>query len=148
MEYQVGQILYLCNEKKMSIFPIQVVEEVIRTTLKGKEKTYIVMLPDKQKTQFSIDKVKNDLFMSIDAVRNHMINNATLAINEMSNSAKELEKIAFNIKVELPNQTFLKEVQNKNNVQADINDDIITVDLGDGVKAKINSKNLNKVANQ
>ena len=148
MEYQVGQILYLCNEKKMNIFPIQVVEEVIRTTLDGKEKTYIVMLPDKEKTQFSIDKVKDDLFLSLDKVKNHMINNATTAINNMAKSAKDLERLAFNIKQEKEQQPVLKEVQNNNDVQVDTNDDIITVDLGGGVKAKMNTKNLNKVANQ
>jgi len=33
-------------------------------------------------------------------------------------------------------------------VQSNINDDIITVDLGNGVKAKMKTKNLEKVVGQ
>ena len=59
--------MYICNESKMRIFPIQVVEEVIRTTLNGKEKTYKVMLPDAEQTKFGIEKVKDTLFVSLGA---------------------------------------------------------------------------------
>ena len=50
MEYKVGQILYLSNEKSLKVIPVQIVEEVIRTTMAGKEKTYMVQFPDKNKT--------------------------------------------------------------------------------------------------
>jgi hypothetical protein len=145
MEYQVGQILYICNEKNMNIYPIQIVEEVVRTTLNGKEKTYLVMLPDKEKTTFDIAKVKDNLFDSIDLVKDHMITNATNAINKMSHAAVMLSKEAFNIK-EAVNENIV--IQNDKHVQVETNNDIIMVDLGNGVKAKMNTNNLEKVAGQ
>jgi len=149
MDYQVGQILYICNENKMNIFPIQVVEEIIKTTLNGKERTYIVMLPDKEKTKFDITKVKDSLFTSLEAVRNHMIDNATNAINSMAKTANDLGNKVFVVnKKELIDNIVEKPTQNENNVQVNANDDIIMVDLGNGVKAKMNTKNLKKVANQ
>ena len=41
MNYRVGQILFLIADAS-KVVPIQVVEEVIRTTLEGKEKTYMI----------------------------------------------------------------------------------------------------------
>jgi hypothetical protein len=147
MNYQVGQILYICNESKMRIFPIQVVEEVIRTTLNGKEKTYIVMLPDAEQTKFGIEKVKDTLFVSLEDIQSHMINNATVAINNMALNASKIQEAAFNVKsLNAPSISVVEDVvQKNNNVQVDNNNDIIMVDLGGGVKAKMNSKSLNKV---
>lgn len=138
MNYQVGQILYICNEKKLNIYPVQIVEEVIRTTLNGKEKTYVIMLPDKEKTQIEITKVKDNLFESLDDVKNHMITNATSAIEKMANSAEMLGSNAFGKKVK----------QNDAHVQVEANNDIIMVDLGNGTKAKMNTSSLEKVVNQ
>ena len=138
MNYQVGQILYICNEKKLNIYPVQIVEEVIRTTLNGKEKTYVIMLPDKEKTQIEITKVKDNLFESLDDVKNHMITNATSAIEKMANSAEMLGNNAFGKKVK----------QNDARVQVEANNDIIMVDLGNGTKAKMNTSSLEKVVNQ
>ena len=73
-QYRVGQILFLIADAS-KVVPIQVVEEVIRTTLDGKEKTYIIKFPDKKETTADIKKVKGELFKSKDEVKKHMINN-------------------------------------------------------------------------
>lgn len=141
MEYHVGQILYLCNEEKMKIIPIQIVEEVIRTTLSGKEKNYIGMLPDKKRTKINVTDIQDSLYDSLNDVKSHMIKNATEAINRMGEMASMLEKEAFEIE-----KPIKKIDQKENSVQADSNNDIITVDLGNGVKAKMNTSILDKVA--
>ena len=41
-QYEVGQILYVVNENKFKIVPVQVVEEVVRTTITGKIKAPLV----------------------------------------------------------------------------------------------------------
>lgn len=137
MNYQVGQILYICNEKKLNIYPVQIVEEIIRTTLNGKEKAYVIMLPDKEKTCIEITKVKDNLYESLESVKTHMITNATSAIENMANSAEILGKKAFG-----------KVDQKEEHVQVETNNDIIMVDLGNGTKAKMNSSSLEKVINQ
>ena len=50
MDYKVGQVLYMTSSKSLKIIPIQVIEEVCRTTLKGTEKSFIIQLPDENKT--------------------------------------------------------------------------------------------------
>jgi hypothetical protein len=144
MNYHVGQILYICNEKKLNIYPVQVVEEVIRTTLKGKEKTYIVMLPDKERTRFDISKINDNLFVDIDSVKKHMISNAENAIEKMAKAAVLLGDQSF---VSL--KTEKESINQKDlNVQAENKDDIILVELGNGVKAKMSAMNFKGAVGQ
>ena len=145
MEYKVGQILYMTNTKNLKIIPVQVVEEVTRTTLKGIEKTYMVQFPDNKKTVVDMSTLKGEFFDDTEVLRNTMIQNATNSINKMITIAVTLAKEEYNIKEEVTQEEI---VQSENSVQVETNNDIILVDLGNGVKAKMNTKELNKVANQ
>ena len=143
MNYQVGQVLYMCDENKMKIIPIQVVEEITRTTLdKGKEKNYIVMFPDTKKTKVSLSNISHKIFEDIDQVEKTMIKNASEAIKKMRIAAELLSNEAF-LKSEEKKENKLN--QKDENVQAENKDDIIMVDLGGGVKAKMNSSDLKGV---
>ena len=59
-QYEVGQILYTTSKNSFKIIPIQVVEEVVRTTINGTEKTYMVCFPDLNKTTVDIKKIKGE----------------------------------------------------------------------------------------
>ena len=69
MNYEVGQVLYMTNPKSLKIIPIQVVEEVTRTTLNGTEKTYMIQFPDSKKTKADIASLKGDLFSDVEKLR-------------------------------------------------------------------------------
>ena len=162
--YTVGQVLFLIANNK--VMPIQVVEEIIRTTLSGTEKSYIVLFPDKDKTQVDIKNVKGKLFTTQTDVRNHMIKNATNAINEMINTANEMSKLAFNqvkkesneeingyVKEEkesfVNKEATIKKIieipKEESKMQPEKNNNIITVDLGGGKIGKLSQENLQKV---
>ena len=128
MNYRVGQILFLIADAS-KVVPIQVIEEVIRTTLKGKEKTYIVKFPDKKETTADIKKIKGQLFNSREEVKNFMFNNAKSAIEQI-----EASRLA------------LSEEDEK--VQPSEDDGIIRVDLGNGKFGKIDSKILDNTEAQ
>ncbi len=142
MNYKVGQVLYLCNEESMKIIPLQVIEEIIRTTVEGSEKNYILLFPDNKKTKINLDKIKGKVFDNIEQIRDHMIKNATDAINRMATAAEILQKRAFNV------EESTKEIKESKGVQVDNNNDIITVDLGDGLKGKISKSTLKEVSNK
>ena len=145
MSYQVGQILFMCDENKMKIIPIQVVEEITKTTLEsGKEKNYVVMFPDTNKTRVSLKNINHKIFEDINEVENTMIKNATDAIKKMRKAAELLSNETFNAQ----GKEEINLIQNEKQVQVETNNDIITVDLGGGVKAKMNTNNLKKVGNQ
>lgn len=150
-QYRVGQILFLIADAS-KVVPIQVVEEVIRTTLEGKEKTYIVKFPDKKETTADIKKVKGELFKSKTEVKQYMIENAKSAIEQMVSLAEEMSINIFNTssidnaQYENFNQEPDKlETKHKKEeeVQQPEDDGIIRVDLGNGKFGKINVDNLN-----
>jgi hypothetical protein len=149
-QYQVGQILFLIADAS-KVVPIQVVEEVIRTTLDGKEKTYIVKFPDKKSTTADIKKVKGTLFKSKSEVKAYMLENAKSAIEQMLAIAEEMSINIFN---DHPDNELIQEHFQKDDdilehkveqiVQPEVEDNIIRVDLGNGKFGKINSKDFNK----
>ena len=150
-QYRVGQILFLIADAS-KVVPIQVVEEVIRTTLVGKEKTYNVKFPDKNGTTADIKKVKGELFMSKDEVREYMIDNAKSAIEQMVSLAEEMSINIFNASsydTPYPEEndqeivTLEKSEEEIAEVQQPEDDGIIRVDLGNGKFGKINVDNLN-----
>ena len=151
-QYRVGQILFLIADAS-KVVPIQVVEEVIRTTLEGKEKTYIVKFPDKKATTADIKKVKGKLFNSKDEVKEYMIDNAKSAIEQMVALAEEMSINIFNassydapVQEETEQELVMLESDDKEKeeeVQPVEDDGIIRVDLGNGKFGKINVDNLN-----
>ena len=150
-QYRVGQILFLIADAS-KVVPIQVVEEVIRTTLDGKENTYIVKFPDKKGTNVDIKKVKGELFCSKDEVKNYMIDNAKSAIAQMVTLAEEMAINVFNASsydTPFPEENeqelvpLKDDTEEKAEVQQPDEDGIIRVDLGNGKFGKINVDNLN-----
>ena len=142
MNYIIGQILYTCNEKSLKIIPFQVIEMIVRTTIEGEKKEYIVQLPDKEKTTTPIGAIKGKIFENINDVNEHLLANAKSAIAAMISLTQNIVSETFKINTEKETS------QNINEVQVDTNNDIIMVDLGNGVKAKMDTKNLEKVVNQ
>ena len=153
MEYNVGQILYFVGAESARVIPVRVVEEVVRTTIDGKEKTYTVELPDEKSTNISMTKMKGTPFSSITDVHEHMLENAREAIGNMVDDAVALTKEVFGV-LEEPQEP--QEVQSSKTSEDDdkalavhaenADDSIVSVDIGNGVVAKMNINDLNKVA--
>jgi len=156
-QYRVGQILFLIADAS-KVVPIQVVEEVIRTTLDGKEKTYIVKFPDKKGTTVDIKKVKGTLFDSKDEVKRYMIQNAKDAIEQMVTLAEEISINVFNTSLYNPTSEDSSDVRvdivehdesvKESEVQPEPDDGIIRVDLGNGKYGKINVDNFKQAGAQ
>lgn len=145
-DYQVGQILFLIA--KNNVLPIQVIEEVIRTTLNGKEKTYIIKFPDKKQTQVDIAEIKGDIFNSKETAYQFMINNATNAIGVMIEDAVTAAKSVFNIDLEEETQDLGTDDDITFSVlkmQPEESNSKIKIDLGDGQVGNINPEDLEKL---
>ena len=145
MKYKVGQVLYMTSEKSLNVIPIQVVEEVVRTTLTGKEKTYMVMFPDQNNTVVDITETTGRLFVSKKDLKQFMTANATKAIDKMLEKAEKICASRFSIAKESLNKNIDEKIEK--NVHNDVNNDIITVDLGNGLTGKLNQKDISKVKN-
>ena len=149
-DYQVGQILFLIGDGN-KVIPIQVVEEVVRTTLAGKEKTYITLLPDKKQSTIDIKKIKGQLFTDKHEVKAFMMKNANDAITSMINEASSIADSVFETPVLNPSNLENTETSEliepdilQEKVQQEKESDIIKVDLGNGKFGKMSVGDLNK----
>ena len=150
MNYSVGQILYLLSHKSMKVFPVQVVEEVVRNTLKGKEISYTVMMPNKDGTLTPLANVNAEVFDNIEELKVFMTNNAIMTIENILSGARELESIftpSLQQETEIAEKTkaIKKPLKEKNNVQKNNKESKIKVDVGNGIKANINVEDLAKL---
>ena len=102
------------------------------------------MLSDKDRKRFDISKINDKLFEDVVSVKQHMIANAQNAIEKMANTAVILGEKAFE---SLTEKEYLND-QKDLNVQAETKDDIILVELGNGVKAKMSAINLKGMVGQ
>ena len=149
--YRVGQILFLIANN--TVVPVQVIEEVVRTTLEGKEKTHIVKFPDKNGTEADIASIKGKIFTTKDKAYNYMITNATNAIKNMVEEADKVAEQIFNIVKDIP--LIESKVKDENEtsenmtehlkVQPEANNNIIKIDLGGGQFGRIAEKDLEKI---
>ena len=152
-EYRVGQILYLIGSQTAKILPVQIVEEVVRTTITGKNKSYTALLPDSKKSVCDVSELKGRIFTCKDAVRKYMINNAINAIvhmlascNEVCNKHfEEIKEVVIEPKsdaiidiVAEANRIKVKNNSARKNMQGVNKEGIIKVDLGNGQIAKMN----------
>jgi hypothetical protein len=152
-EYKVGQILYLMSENSTNIIPIQVIEEVVKTTIAGQEKTYTIQLPDKKKTTADISTIKGSIFRDPNRLKSFMIKNATDAIIKIVNNAANLSETAFDVqKEEVPSTLtdyseidpipFDKNTLSSESMQQEAPGGIIKVDLGNGNFGNMKVDNL------
>ena len=152
-KYKVGQVLFLIGEKTTKVIPIQIIEEVIRTTLDGKIKTYTVQLPDQSKTQVDISEVKGRIFNSHKTVREFMIKNASAAIDKMISNARKISTVAFHVEEvqeEKEEKKEKKEEVNNSNIIEDVQKEeeqnILKIDLGGGQMANVSTNDLSKLS--
>ena len=142
--YTVGQVLFLIANNK--VVPIQVIEEIIRTTLEGTEKSYIILFPDKDKSTADIRNVKGKIFADQESVRKHMTENASNAINLMIENANEVCNLAFAFNTNVEKEVLeALPMTDQQKMQPESNNNIITVDLGAGKVGKISQSNLEQI---
>lgn len=156
MKYKVGQVFYLIGVETAKVIPFRVIEEVTRTTLEGQEKNYIAELPDKKKTQVPVTKLKGEVFDNVADVRSHMLENARQAIDAMINSAENLAAILYSLEESSKEEVvednsiighkILTPPEDAPSVQNEEKSNIVKVDIGNGVMANMNIKDLEKVS--
>lgn len=136
-QYEVGQILYTTSNTSFKIIPVQVVEEVIRTTIKGKEKTYMISFPDDKKTIVDIKKLKGKTFKTKKGVEEYLLENTRQAIKQLLKEADVIRSDAFGSTSQEKEEQALEE-----SVQPSGESDIIKVDLGNGQVGRIPKSQL------
>ena len=155
MKYKVGQIFYLVGSETARVIPFRVVEEITRTTLDGIEKSFIAEMPDEEKTKVDVSKLKGATFENIEQVRVHMISNAENAIDKMLSSAIKISEHVYGVienkshkkneALDSKTNPYDKDIKEEDSVQTPLSDDIVKVDIGNGVMANMKVSDLDKI---
>ena len=98
--FQVGQVLYVISQKRQQVYPVRVVEQVVRKSLDGESISYQVEIPGKEENKrYELSKLGPAVYPDLRKVRGVLINNATKKIDELVNLAGEIAENAFDVNV-------------------------------------------------
>lgn len=162
MSYAVGQVVFLLLQKELKVIPAMIVEQTVTRTLEGEKTAFSVIVPASSKNgqnkKYPLDKLDAKVYTTVDQVRSDMIRNATGKINNILNASITLAKENFDYNPEAPESAddeipIVKEPEpapqkpdahDGEDVISDIMSlsDSAEIDLGNGIKAKINPKNI------
>lgn len=93
--HSVGDIVYIISNKRRQIFPVQIVEQVIRKTLAGEEVTYRVKFPGKDNDDpVDLHALDGTVHESLQRAKSYLYEQATNAIEAMLRTAHEMS-LAF-----------------------------------------------------
>ena len=92
--YQVGQVLYIILKKKKAVFPVQVVEQVVRKTLSGEDVTFKVAFPNSEE-HVDLRAVAEKEFTSAHELQEFLLSNLSEKISAMVGEAEALASSSF-----------------------------------------------------
>ena len=65
MDINVGQVVFLLSNKEARVFPALVTEQIDKKTMVGREKHYVVKLPNKEMSEVPLSKIDAQVFKSM-----------------------------------------------------------------------------------
>lgn len=161
MSYAVGQVVFLLLQKELKVIPAMVVEQTVTRTLDGEKTSFSVVVPspskDSKPKKYPLEKLGAKVYTTVDHARSAMIENATSKINSILRASEVLAKENFQYDSDSAgqiNENAADEPEprkDETHVQLQGDDvisdimslsDVAEIDLGNGMKAKINPKNI------
>lgn len=141
MKYSVGQILFVVLDKKVQVYPMQVVEEIRKKTLKGEVTTYVLQGGSDANSTVELDQVDGEIFESSEEVRQVLLTRVTNQITKIVESAITRSKEWYGTQPSNARDDILESDAPQSSVGTET-----LVTLPDGTKARLKS-NL-KVKNE
>jgi hypothetical protein len=134
MSYSVGQILYIILSKKGQVYPMCVVEEITKKTLKGEEVNYVLQAGEDLNTKVMLSQIEGEIFESSEDARKALVERATSQIDRIIQNAVQNAKNWHSIESQINEQEIHELPQAKI-----LNDDVDLVTLPDGTVARLKS---------
>jgi len=87
MTYRVGQVLFVIINKKMQIYPMMIIEEIVKRTMQGEEVNYMLQGGSDPSTTILLNQVDGEIFESAEEAKYVLTNRATQQIEKLVDSA-------------------------------------------------------------
>jgi hypothetical protein len=85
-DYTVGQVLYVVLRKEATVYPMQVVQEIVKKTMEGEVTTYMVRGQDPTK-ELMITDIDGEVFDSADGVKKVLFERISTSISQRVETA-------------------------------------------------------------
>jgi len=134
MQVDVGQLLFVLDTKSHSIIPAQIDEVIVSKTVKGETVQHKLAFPNGKKAV--LEKMSAPWFTEIADAKSFLLSEAEKMIDKVVANATQTAEKHFKITshVDASEDVYLPPDQQTPILN---NDDQLTVDLGDGRKAKV-----------
>jgi len=149
--FQVGQVLYVVSQKKQQVFPVRIVEQVVRKSLDNETISYQVEIPGKESNKrIELSKLGPHVYDDLNEIRRTLIKNASDKIDEIVTMAGNVASEIFGEKsFHAPQKAIAKHVQSpKENTEEeyqtpfDQEDSDVKITLPDGSIANVNLNSI------
>jgi hypothetical protein len=87
MKYSVGQVIYAVLNKKAQIYPLLVVEEIIKKTIKGEATNYIVQTGAEASSTSNLEQIEGEFFDNPAEAKKVLTQRATSQIERVVENA-------------------------------------------------------------
>ena len=87
MPYRVGQVLFVILNKKMQVYPMMVIEEITKRTMRGEETNYVLQGGSDSSITILLNQVDGEIFESADEAKYVLTNRATAQIEKIVDDA-------------------------------------------------------------
>ena len=95
--YEVGQVLFIVLNKRPQIIPVQVIEQVVRRSIKGEDIQYSINVPTKDGDKtFELSGIDGTVYNTLEEVQDAMLANAKATVSEMTERAFLVAQSRFN----------------------------------------------------
>lgn len=134
MKINVGDVIYVLDNKTHTIIPCKIVEKVSSVREDGEKIYHIVNAPSGK--SFKIEDVKTPWFITIDEAKNHLTDAAKKLINATAEKALSVAKKTFGHEVD----NSIDDISSFNTSTEDLNSfdkETVMVEFSDGQKANI-----------
>lgn len=134
MSYSVGQILYIILSKKGQVYPMCVVEEITKKTLRGEEVNYVLQAGEDLNSKMTLNQVEGEVFETAAEARTVLVERATSQIDRIIQNAVQNAKNWYSME----SQANEQEIHELPQAQLQ-NEDVDLVTLPDGTVARLKS---------
>ena len=163
MNFKVGQVIFVVLRKQASVYPMQVIEEIVKKTLEGEATSYVVCAGAARDKIMSVNEIDGEIFDSAEKAKKTLIDRASRDISNRVDlaikKAREWYPAGFESAVDDPLSMIKKSpgqqevLAQRQFVSSEVSElaaefaqeaEETVIELPDGVKARVNSVKLPK----
>ncbi len=134
MQYRVGQVIYTILSKKGQVYPMRIIEEITKKTLKGEDINYVVQAGASIDSTILLSQIEGEIFITPDEAKRVLIERATGQIEKIVDNAIVKAKEWYSI-------DSTDDVEVHELVQPQQNNEYSTIKLPDGSVARLKLSN-------